>query len=283
MSKTGDARTTNLQVRDRRKNPETSVLEWWNGEYWEPVSAPVTEPSKKNKNSGAERPLKPDAKPALTKTEQQEALGVEPENTSDDNSAGERKEKKHEDLLYRAIGVIVIVLIIAGLVAGGVFVVNTVGDHFLSESTVDYGTLQVISNPLGLGVELDGEYIGTTPIYQRGIKEGQYSISLIDGVAQPLEIVAGEVTHVNLGGVSPSAVNTGGSMTVIVTPVVSAWVYLDGEYQGKTTSLFPLTMANIPEGNHMILIRSDGYENLEYPFTSDGKSKQSISLALSKR
>ena len=282
MSKTGDARTTNLQAGDLRRNPDTDILERWNGQYWERIEdGSINEPSKKNKNSGTKQPLKQDVKPVPTKTKQREMLAVETEKTNDDNPFQDGMGKKPEGLLYPVMGVIVIVLIVAGLIAGGVFVVNIVSDHFSSEPPIDYGTLQVISTPLGLGVELDDEFIGTTPMYLRGIKEGYYRISLVDGVPQIIEIVAGEVTHVSLDGTSSE--NTGGSMTVMVSPAISSWVYLDGEYQGKTTSLLPLTMVNIQEGNHMIRIRSDGYEDLEYPFTSDGTSKQSISLVLSKR
>ena len=95
------------------------------------------------------------------------------------------------DVLSKVVRGLLIAMLILGLFAGGVFVVNNVDiGNLLPDSTSDYGTLQVTSNPSGLEVALDGEYLGVTPLYRSDIKEGHYSISLIDGVAQPLEIVA---------------------------------------------------------------------------------------------
>ena len=177
---------------------------------------------------------------------------------------------------------ILIALLIIGLFAGGVFFVNNVDfSDILPDSTSDYGTLQVTSNPSGLEVALDGEYLGVTPLYRSDIKEGHYSISLIDGVAQPLEIVAGETTHVNLVGDSHSSGTSGGSMSITLKPDVRASVYVDGEYHGVTTNSEPLTVTGISAGNHVLLIRANGYADLEYPFTSDGKSKQNVVLQLS--
>lgn len=198
-----------------------------------------------------------------------------------DNEYGQSVTQPGTNFFSKFIRGLLIAMLILGLFAGGVFVVNNVDfSNIIPDSTLDYGTLQVTSNPSGLRVVLDGEYIGTTPLYRSDIKEGYYSISLIDGVEQPLEIVAGETTTVNLAGESQATKNSGGSMTVMVKPDVPAAVYVDGIYHGVTMDDSPLTVTGLSDGNHLLLLRADGYADLEYPFTTSKGNKQSVAFSL---
>ena len=177
-------------------------------------------------------------------------------------------------------GRILAVFLIIGLVIGGGFLLSNLDFDSLIPEAVESGTLQITSNPSGLTVLVDGKSSGITPLYLTDITPGTHSVSLVNGISQNVVVTKGKVTTVNLVG-SESEKTSGGAITIMIKPDVPARIYLDGMYQGVTTNDEPLTVTGISNGQHKILVRADGYADLEYPFSIRNGQKQTVSLALS--
>jgi hypothetical protein len=130
-----------------------------------------------------------------------------------------------------------------------------------------YGDLEIQSNPVGAAVYVNNNYKGTTitgsTLYVTQLTPGSYTVRLTLADYQPYTetavVKAGMVydIHANMAAVTPGPTpNINGQITVRSTPS-GANIYLDNAYRGLT----PLTLVDIPQGDHNIVLRITGYQD----------------------
>jgi len=130
-----------------------------------------------------------------------------------------------------------------------------------------FGDLRIQSNPVGAAVYVNNNYAGTTlsstALYVTQLKPGSYPVRVTlagyQVYSQTAAITAGKVTTVqaNLVPVSPGPTPyTNGQVTVRSSPS-GANIYLDNAYRGLT----PLTLVDIPQGSHAIILKLNGYQD----------------------
>jgi hypothetical protein len=130
-----------------------------------------------------------------------------------------------------------------------------------------FGDLRIQSKPVGAAVYVDNNYAGTTisstALYVTQLKPGSYSVRVtLAGYqiySQTAAITAGKVTTVqaNMVPVSPGPTPyINGQVTVGSSPS-GANIYLDNAYRGLT----PLTLVDIPQGSHAIILKLNGYQD----------------------
>jgi hypothetical protein len=130
-----------------------------------------------------------------------------------------------------------------------------------------FGDLRIQSSPVGAAVYVNNNYAGTTisstALYVTQLKPGSYSVRVtLAGYqiySQTAGITAGKVTTVqaNMVPVSPGPTPyTNGQITVRSNPS-GANIYLDNAYRGLT----PLTLVDIPQGSHAIILKLNGYQD----------------------
>ncbi len=130
-----------------------------------------------------------------------------------------------------------------------------------------YGDIQIQSFPVGAAVYVSNNYMGTTisssPLYVTQLSPGSYPVRLTLANYQPYTITAviteGGVYDIraNLVPVSPGPTPlTNGHITIRSNPS-GAEVFLDNAYRGLT----PLTLVDVPNGGHTILLQMNGYQN----------------------
>jgi len=124
---------------------------------------------------------------------------------------------------------------------------------------------------------LDGEHLGQTPYYNEKLKSGDYILKIVpESSGQALSPWEGRVTlspgiltvvNRELGltlddssgeilSFEPSADKNSTSISVVTTPDGTS-VYLDGEPRGFA----PISLDNVSEGDHLLLITSPGYQD----------------------
>jgi len=101
-------------------------------------------------------------------------------------------------------------------------------------ATKNYGSVNIITNPAGASLYLDGAEYGSTPVRRDDIVTGDYTMVLhkegyVD-IVQGLTVQSGRTADVNV-----SLVKQMGSIKVTSEPV-GANVYLDGHYKGISAS-----------------------------------------------
>ncbi len=132
-------------------------------------------------------------------------------------------------------------------------------------SSSGFGDLQIRSNPAGAAVYVDGNYKGTTiasnALYVTQLNPGSYSVRVTLANYQPYTetavVTAGRVSNIqaNLVLVTPGPTpNLNGLMTVRSNPS-GANIYLDNAFRGLT----PLTLVDVPEGSHTVILKMNGY------------------------
>ena len=114
------------------------------------------------------------------------------------------------------------------------------------------GTLNVTTNPAGAQLFVDGVERGVTPLTV-SLKPGPHSLELRSGGAprlMPVTIVAGAQSsqYIEL----PATASTGGELRVRTEPA-GARVSVDGVARGVA----PVTVADLPPGEHTVLLESD--------------------------
>jgi hypothetical protein len=130
-----------------------------------------------------------------------------------------------------------------------------------------FGDLRIQSNPVGAAVYVNNNYAGTTisstALYVTQLKPGSYSVRVtLAGYqiyTQTAAITAGTVAAIqaNMVPVSPGPTPyTNGQITVRSNPS-GANIYLDNAYKGLT----PLTLVDIPQGSHAIILKLNGYQD----------------------
>lgn len=137
------------------------------------------------------------------------------------------------------------------------------------------GALSVNTSPRAT-VFLDGEHLGSTPYYNESLKPGEFVLKVVpEAVGQALtpwegrvSLSPGILTVVNremgltqddsageILSFEPLADKSAVSISVVTTPD-GAVVNLDGEPRGFA----PLTLDNLTEGDHILLVSSPGFK-----------------------
>lgn len=157
--------------------------------------------------------------------------------------------------------------------------------------------LQITSNPKTT-VFLNGEHLGSTPFFDEKIKPGDYRIKispensgqsttswegqvkLVGGVLTVVSRDLGETEEKSSGYVvsmEPKTDKDTASMAVITLPD-GAVVSVDGEPKGFA----PLSVDNISEGEHVLVISSPGYVEKSIKAKTVKGYKLSVSVQLAK-
>ena len=128
------------------------------------------------------------------------------------------------------------------------------------------GKLNISSQPNGAAVLLDGYSIGSTPISEKGLKEGSYLVSLkkegYEEYATNVKISSNRVSNI-----SKSLVPLKGSLKILIRPWGS--IYVDGILQKKDTNIqFETTL---PVGLHKIRARHPALGEWEKQIKIEGK------------
>jgi len=132
-----------------------------------------------------------------------------------------------------------------------------------------YGSLQIDSDPGGAAVYVNGNYKGSTPanhevMYVTQLSPGTYNLRIVAQDYQPYTesavVQAGIINDIHatlVPVVAGPTRDTTGQILIYSSPA-GANIYIDNAYKGLT----PLTLPNIPEGSHTIILRMNGYQDL---------------------
>lgn len=125
------------------------------------------------------------------------------------------------------------------------------------------GTLVVNSNPSGAGVYIDEGYRGETPVSIGNLVQGSHSVRLrlagYQDYSTTVVIYPGQVTTIN-PALTPSVNPQNGYILVSSTPA-GASIYLDGSYQGKTSSGTQYDITGVSPGTHSVVLKLSGYQD----------------------
>ena len=147
------------------------------------------------------------------------------------------------------------------------------------------GSLQIDSTPAGAAVYVNGDYRGTTlsTLYITQLQPGTYTLQLVlpdyQTATRTADVQAGIINdiRVDMVPVAPGpSPDTTGQVTVSTSPQGAA-IWLDTKYRGNT----PLLLAGIPQGNHAITLKMDGYRDWSSTVNVQGGSYAEISTTLS--
>lgn len=144
------------------------------------------------------------------------------------------------------------------------------------------GSIHVDGVPVGMAVSLDGVPYGNVP--ESGVLElvqipiGGHTIgATMSGYEQKdtqITVLDGQITRVRVELV---AIRTG-SLEVQSTPQ-NVQVYLDDLYKGIT----PVILNDVSSGDHMVILKLDGYQDWSSPVTITPGGEQIISGTLERK
>lgn len=148
---------------------------------------------------------------------------------------------------------------------GETFYYNAVLDPYLLQP--QYGSLQIDSDPAGAAILLNGDYKTNTrsdgPVYLTELPVGSYDLQINLQDYQPytekVDVQANIVNdiHAKLVPIPPGPVPDATGQILASSAPSGAGVMIDSDYWGTT----PLTIANIPAGNHKMTFTMGGYED----------------------
>lgn len=149
-----------------------------------------------------------------------------------------------------------------------------------------FGSVEVVSEPPGVFVYLDGTFQGIThfgkPLDLTGLKSGNHTIMMeltdYEPVSQDVLITDGSVLPVIVRmktKPATSAPDLTGELYIGSSPS-DADVYLDSRYLGTT----PMSLADIPAGNHTVLLQMDGYSDWKGAIQVTGGQSATVSETL---
>jgi len=119
------------------------------------------------------------------------------------------------------------------------------------------GSLLLRSNPNGTSVVLEGQYYGQTPLTLDGLKPGTYNVTFSRfGYTQqtlPVTVEPGMRAEIDV-----TLIPTTGSLNIATSPG-GGRILLDGADAG----ISPVTLTNIPAGNHTLTAVKEGYARAE--------------------
>lgn len=126
--------------------------------------------------------------------------------------------------------------------------------HKNRERPSETGCVYIRSEPSGAEVYLDGALKGVTPLLMENISVGVHNVKVTKQEFHDFDQVV-NVTPKGSTFISATLCRGHGSIQVI-TLISGAKVYLDDEYEGNA----PLTIYNVPEGDHSLALVKWGYE-----------------------
>jgi len=155
-----------------------------------------------------------------------------------------------------------------------------------SPSPPDVGSIEVSSDPAGASLFLDGHYMGLTRSSETSdltsVRPGLHTVQLTlddyQTYTQTVQVTAGNVMSISarLTPVSPGPVkDTTGAIAVTSSPG-GANVFLDNAFRGIT----PITLSDVPDGSHVVLVRIDGYVDQTRTVTVTGTSVTPVTVNL---
>jgi hypothetical protein len=125
-----------------------------------------------------------------------------------------------------------------------------------------YGSVYVSTSPSGANVYLDGIYKGQSPRTISGVDAGSH---IVEAELAGYQEWSGRVTVVSNQqaqlsvSLTPNAQPTKGTIAVYSDPI-GAYIYLDGEYQGRT-SPEGFVIISVSPGTHTVTLKLDGYKD----------------------
>jgi hypothetical protein len=130
-------------------------------------------------------------------------------------------------------------------------------DRWQLPAAASGGSLRIQSDPVGAEVRLNGVVKGTTPL-SLSMPAGNYSLTVQQGSnikELPVSVTNGETTvhHITWADTTAAAPVGTGNLSVATDPPGSD-VVVDGEARGVA----PLTLRNLPVGQHRVLVRARG-------------------------
>lgn len=150
-----------------------------------------------------------------------------------------------------------------------------------------YGSFRIDSAPIGAAIYLNNNFQGTTVALGESfdinqITPGQNTVRLTlpdyQTYYEVINVKEGMVydIHAILVPVAPGPTpDTTGELTLRSKPS-GANIYLDNAYRGIT----PLTLADIPQGNHVIILKMNGYQNWQSTVNVQGGVLSDVSGTL---
>lgn len=136
-------------------------------------------------------------------------------------------------------------------------------DLELDKATVaaNTGTIQILAEPKGVEILVDGQSQGEAPVKVEGLAEGTHLIEGkkdgYDAGEQSLDIKKGEFKTIKLTLKEKTQPAAAGTLQVS-SNIQGATVTLDGKEAGKT----PLLQPNVLPGPHVVSVAQTGYEEL---------------------
>jgi hypothetical protein len=136
-----------------------------------------------------------------------------------------------------------------------------------SPQPANVGSIEVSSSPAGASLFLDGHYMGLTSSVDStdltSVRPGLHTVQLTledyQTYTHTVQVTAGGIVTINaqLSPVPPGpAPDTTGEIVLTSSPA-GANVLLDNVFRGIT----PLTLADVPDGSHVVMVRMDGYSD----------------------
>lgn len=139
------------------------------------------------------------------------------------------------------------------------------------------GSLLVAADVNGAEVLLDGEVRGTTPTLIEDVPAGQHRVEVRAPGLEPRQ----ETVLVEMGRratvtvrLRPEAPPSGS--LVIAANVTGAVVTVDGEVRGRT----PVTLTEIPVGEHIVEISAEGYQAAQRTVTVEEGTQRALQIEL---
>jgi hypothetical protein len=125
------------------------------------------------------------------------------------------------------------------------------------EQVVNGGTVRIITATTGAEIFLDGERVQGSPAVANNVPAGTHSVRVTApgraAVIREVTVTAGQVTALDVGDLAAASQN--GRISVRAA-VPDAEVLVDGASVGRA----PYERADAPPGDHIVVVRAQGYE-----------------------
>ena len=159
------------------------------------------------------------------------------------------------------------------------FNIDTYGPYFVTLSKTfyvndQYGTIEIVSNPSGANVYLDGVSKGVAPLRINNVLIGSHTIKLTKSGYNDVSSTV-TVSSDKTSSVSKTLTVQSGSISVSSNPS-GVNIYLDGTYKGTT----PTTLHNVPIGSHTVKLTKSGYNDVSSTVTVSSGQTSSVSKTL---
>ncbi len=155
-----------------------------------------------------------------------------------------------------------------------------------SPAPANIGAIEVSSDPAGASLSLDGHYMGLTPVsgsydltsVTPGLHTIQLTLDDYQTFTQTVKVTPGRIVTLNaqLSPIPPGPVKDTTGQIVVTSSPAGANVFLDDDFRG----ISPLTLADIPDGSHIVKVRMDGYTDQTQVVTVTGTAVTQVIVSL---